>query len=177
MKITKGQLKRIIAEEHQVVFGKKPASRKRTRRLTAKQRRIVEAKKKQAILREVKINYACNEVIEEGLGSFIRKLGGFAAKGAKKVADAYKDSKDAWDEVSSKVELEDAAKEAAEKALKAKAIEESEKMMNMIKEMPEIKAALEKLGDDKDAIQKVYASAIAVYKGMLAMPEPKEADA
>ena len=48
MKITKGQLKRIIAEEHQVVFGKKPASRKRTRRLTAKQRRIVEAKKKQA---------------------------------------------------------------------------------------------------------------------------------
>ena len=45
MKITKGQLKRIIAEEYAVVYGTK-------RKLTSRQRKIVETKKKRAVLAE-----------------------------------------------------------------------------------------------------------------------------
>jgi methionyl-tRNA synthetase len=175
MRITKGQLKRIVAEEHAIVYGTKRPASKITRKLTASQRRIIEAKKQRAILTEAKLNYAMNGVIEEGLGSFLKKLGGMAMKGAQKVTQAVSDTKAAWDEVSKEVEIEEKAKADVEKAIKDEAGKLNKEVMEKIKNLAAVKQALEPIKDDKEKVQKVYAAAMALVKGMLALPEPEKA--
>lgn len=83
MKITKGQLKRIIAEEHDLVYGKpkrtvkrrKPIGRKKTRK-----QYITEAR--QQLIREQRAIAFSNQVIEEGFGTMLKGL----AKGIGKLA-------------------------------------------------------------------------------------------
>ena len=50
MKITKGQLKRIIAEEHQVVFGKRPVRGKSRKSRKLQERKLLAERKKQILV-------------------------------------------------------------------------------------------------------------------------------
>jgi hypothetical protein len=178
MKITKGQLKRIIAEEHALVYGTRKPARKRTRRLTAKQRRIVEAKKKRAILAEVRMHYSCDQVLEEGLGSFLKKLGGFAMQGAKKAKSAYDDTMSAWDEISDQVDLEEKKKEALLKAIKADAVKLNSQLGDALKASPEFKDAVDSFKDDKnkdEKTQQLFAVAYQAVKSLISLPELSEA--
>mgnify|MGYP005726436473 CR=1 FL=1 len=50
MKITKGQLKRIIAEEHQLVFGKKPVRGKSRKTRKLQERKLLAERKKQILV-------------------------------------------------------------------------------------------------------------------------------
>lgn len=178
MKITKRQLKRIIAEEHALVYGTKNRTRKKTRRLTTKQRRIVEAKKKRAILAEVRLQYNCDQVMEEGFGSFLKKLGGFAAKGAQKAKSVVDDTMNAWDEVSDQVDLEEEKREALIAAIKADAEKANKQFKGGIESLPEFKAAVASLKDDENKDEKtkqLFAIAFQTIKSIIALPEPSEA--
>ena len=134
MKITKGQLKRIIAEEHQVVFGKGPVRGKSRKSRKLQERKLLAERKKQ-ILVEAKAQMI---VEEEMLQEFIlRKLIGGAAglfggeKGlatqlaksmqsvAKRITGAYEEASkqmkaniDAISDEEQKAAVEAAAKEA-----------------------------------------------------------------
>ena len=92
MKITKGQLKRIIAEEHAVVYGKKTKSRRPVgRRKIAKKRFVNEAKRE--LVLEIQSRAVSNELLEEGFFDAIKAgfgavkdLGGKAAASAAEAA-------------------------------------------------------------------------------------------
>ena len=149
MKITKGQLKRIIAEEYAVVYGTK-------RKLTSRQRKIVETKKKRAVLAEAMRNYTANEVLEEGLGSFLKKIGGMLGKASKAAAETYTAAQGAWQEVSDKIDLEDGQKEAFEKAVKNKSLDANKALKDIIIDMPEYKAIVDSFGEgDEDTKAKM----------------------
>ena len=178
MKITKGQLKRIIAEEHALVYGTKTRARKKTRRLSAKQRRIIEAKKKRAILAEVRMHYNCDQVMEEGLGSFLKKLGGFAAKGAEKAKSVVSDTMQAWNEVSDQVDLENDKKEALIAAIKQDAERENKRFKKTIEDSQPFKDAVASFPDDDKKDEKtkqLFAAAFQALKSIIALPEPSEA--
>ncbi len=65
MKITKGQLKRIIAEEHAVVYGTKRKTRRPVgRRKTAKKQYVNEAKRE--LINEIQAKAITNELMVEG---------------------------------------------------------------------------------------------------------------
>ena len=125
MKITKGQLKRIIAEEYTAIYGKKKLISK-PKRLT-KSKRIREAKRRN-LLREAKAEILVEEMMQEGwfsdllggLKSIGGKAGEEAMKGYEKVAksttDAWKATKSAY-EAGVKENQEKEKAEAEKKAL------------------------------------------------------------
>ena len=94
MKITKGKLKRIIAEEHAVVYGTKRRTRRPVgRRKTAKKRFVNEAKRE--LVLEIQSRALSNELLEEGFFDAIKagfgaikNLGGKAATSAAEKAGA-----------------------------------------------------------------------------------------
>ena len=78
MKITKGQLKRIIAEEHAVVYGTKTKTRRPVgRRKTSKKQYVNEAKRE--LINEIQARAITNQLLEEGiLNEFFGKMGRMA---------------------------------------------------------------------------------------------------
>ena len=84
MKITRKQLKRIIAEEHAVVYGTKPKRTVRRRKPVGrkKTRKQYLSEARQELLREQRAIAFSNQVIEEGFGSFMSGI----AKGIGKIA-------------------------------------------------------------------------------------------
>jgi len=71
MKITKGQLKRIIAEEHALVYGTK--RRPQGRRKTTKKQRLSEAKRE--LISEIQTRATVNELMAEGFfGNMFRNM-------------------------------------------------------------------------------------------------------
>ena len=129
MKITKGQLKRIIAEEHALVYGK-PKRRKNVRRTNqlAKRRRLAEHKRrKQEILLEAKSALLVEEFIQEGFfGQALAGLKGVfgaAGEGIKAKASEFgKAIKGKWD----------TAKEEFAKAAEAQKDDDIQKAMKNI---------------------------------------------
>ena len=128
MKITKGQLKRIIAEEYAVVYGTK---RKPARRSASRTKRLREANRAN-LLREAKAEILVQEMMQEGwfsdllggLKSVGGKAGEQAMKGYEKVT---KTTTDAWN--ATKTAYEAGVKENQDKEKKAaeeKALEFSE---------------------------------------------------
>jgi hypothetical protein len=123
MKITKRQLKRIIAEEYALVNGTK---RRRTssKRVSAKSKQLREAKRAD-LLREAKAKILVEEMMQEGWFSDLLgglkavggKAGEEAMKGYEKVAktttDAWKSTKAAYE--AGVKENQDKEKAAAEK--------------------------------------------------------------
>ena len=123
MKITKGQLKRIIAEEHAVVYGRrKPTASRRV----AKKRRLSEAKRELVI--EMQSRAIANELLEEGFFDSIKAglkaaagIGGKAAGAAmKKAGEAAQSVKDGVGELAAAAgEQIEAMKQAGKDALAA----------------------------------------------------------
>tara|TARA_B100000676_G_C17940441_1_gene766101 strand:- start:12 stop:539 length:528 start_codon:yes stop_codon:yes gene_type:complete len=129
MKITKRQLKRIIAEEYALVHGTK--RRRTSRRSTRNARQLREAKRAE-LLREAKAKILVEEMMQEGwftdLIGGLTAVGGEAGKAAKagyeKVAKA---TTDAWK--ATKQSFEDGVKANQEKekqAAEKKALEFAE---------------------------------------------------
>ena len=138
MKITKGKLKQIIAEEHALVYGKR--RRPQGRRKTTKKQRMNEAKRE--LVLEIQSRAISNELLEEGFFDAIKagfgavkSLGGKAAgaavekagKAAKAVSDQATALKDA---ASAQIE---ALKEKGNDALAAVQAEYLEKYTAQIK--------------------------------------------
>ena len=89
MKITKGKLKQIIAEEHAIVYGTK--RRPQGRRRTTKKQRMNEARRE--LVLEIQSRAISNELLEEGFFDALKagfdavtSLGGKAASAAAKKA-------------------------------------------------------------------------------------------
>ena len=84
MKITRKQLKRIIAEEHAVVYGTKPKRNVRRRKPIGKKktRKQYLSEARRELIREQRAIAFSNQVIEEGFGSFLKGIG----KGIGKIA-------------------------------------------------------------------------------------------
>ena len=172
MKITKKQLKKIIAEEHAIVYGtKKPLARK-TRKLSAKQRRIVEAKKKKAILAEVKRNYACDEVLEEGIGKFLKQIGGMFAKGMEQAGKIKDATTEEWRKLGEKIDAEEADMKAFEDEMKQDLVDLKQDIENAVKKYASFKTIVDKIeGDDKakeEKTKQLYAAGIQLVKAQLA---------
>lgn len=74
MKITKGKLKQIIAEEHALVYGKRP--RPQGRRKTTKKQRMNEAKRE--LIYEIQVRAITNELMTEGMLNELFGLGKMA---------------------------------------------------------------------------------------------------
>ena len=116
MKITKGQLKRIIAEEHKLVYGKPTKTRKRkpTGRRKTKKQYMNEAKRQ--VIIEIQSKAIANQVLEEGLwdmikgaASTVKDLAGDAGAAAQqKITKGYEAVKGAgegaWDAAGDYVE-------------------------------------------------------------------------
>lgn len=115
MKITKKQLKRIIAEEHALVYGKpsktkargrrRPSSRRVTKRALAERRMI--ARRKKEIIIEAKAELIASQMMTEGwfknaiagmkgalgaVGGEIEKMAAPITQAANNTIKAYKDS-------------------------------------------------------------------------------------
>ena len=100
MRITKGKLKQIIAEEHALVYGTKRRRKPTGRRRMTKQKRMNEAKRE--LVNEIQTRALVNELMAEGFfGSMFRNMkaalstasdvaGEAGAAAAKKVADTGK---------------------------------------------------------------------------------------
>lgn len=90
MKITKRELKRIIAEEHAAVYGKKPLGR---RKITKKQH-MTEAKRQLVV--EIQSRAISNEILEEGffdaLKAGVKALGSLGGKAASAAAQKASDA-------------------------------------------------------------------------------------
>ena len=170
MKITKRELKRIIAEEHALVYGTKKPSRKRTRKLTPKQRRIVEAKKKKAILAEVRRNYACDQVIEEGIGKFLKQMGGMFSKGLEQAAKVKDATVTAWNELGDKIDADEEAMEAFREEIKSDMPDMQKQLTSLIKGYSSFKKIVDDLPEkEKDEKTKeLFAAALALYRAELA---------
>jgi hypothetical protein len=175
MKITKGQLKRIIAEEHALVYGTRKPARKKTRRLTTKQRRIVEAKKKRAILAEVRRNYACDAVLEEGLGKFLSQLGGMFTQGFEKVKAVRKEVGDAWTDLGTKFDADEKLMTAFTTELKDDLKDISGQLQNQMKKYNSFKAIVDGLKGTPEEIdaktKEVFAAGLALLKTSVAAAE------
>jgi len=172
MKITRKQLKQIIAEEHAIVYGtKKPSSRK-TRKLSPKQRRIVEAKKKKAILAEVQRNYACDEVLEEGIGKFLKQLGGMFSKGMEQAVKIKDATAEEWRKLGEKIDAEEADMKAFEDEMKQDLQGLKQDIENAVKKYASFKKIIDKLEGDDDAkeekTKQLYAAGIQLVKSQLA---------
>lgn len=141
MKITKGQLKRIIAEEHALVNGKTRKTRRPVgRRKTAKKRFVNEAKRE--LVLEIQSRAVSNELLEEGFFDAIKagfgavkslggKAAGAAAEKAGKAAKAVSDQATALkDAAAAQI---DALKEKGNEALAAVQAEYLEKYTAQIK--------------------------------------------
>ena len=72
MKITKGQLKRIIAEEHAVVYGKKRRGTVKGKAKKSKQVRLNEAKRQ--LIVEAQARVMTGELLEEGFFDSIKSI-------------------------------------------------------------------------------------------------------
>lgn len=90
MKITKGQLKKIIAEEYAVVYGKKPMGQRKT----SKKQYMNEAKRQLVV--EIQSRAISNEILEEGffdsLKAGIKALGSLGGKAATAAAEKASDA-------------------------------------------------------------------------------------
>ena len=88
MKITKGQLKRIIAEEHAVVYGKKRRGTIKGRARKSKQVRLNEAKRH--LIAEAQARVMTGELLEEGFFDAIKSVfqtgGGVLDKAGESIA-------------------------------------------------------------------------------------------
>lgn len=151
MKITKGQLKRIIAEEHAVVYGTKRRTRRPvgTRRV-AKKRYLSEAKRE--MINEIQARAISNQLMEAGFFSALKAgfktamgLGGEAAGAAlKKGAEAANAVKGKVGSLATAAgEQIEAMKKAGEDALAAV----QEKYLDQLKKdiMAKIEAATKEL--------------------------------
>ena len=141
MKITKGQLKRIIAEEHQVVFGKKPVRGKSRKSRKLQERKLLAERKKQ-ILVEAKSQMILEEYMlqefnlkkmfagAKGLFGGDKGIAGQIAKSvqsvANKISGAYEEATkqmqaniDAISDEEQKAAVEAASKEAETAGSKA----------------------------------------------------------
>ena len=100
MKITKGQLKRIIAEEHALVYGKpkrKTSKRNRNNRRRLQERKLLEARKRDLLVEEFMMNEGMFSKIAAGLSGLFGGEGGIADQVGgtiEKVATSLKNSKD-----------------------------------------------------------------------------------
>jgi len=170
MKITKRQLKRIIAEEHAIVYGTKKPARKRTRKLTAKQRRIVEAKKRKAILAEARRNYACDQVLEEGLGKFLKQIGGMFSKGMEQATKIKDATVTAWNDLGEKIDADENAMEAFRDEMKSDLGDIQKNITNTIKGYSSFKKIVDELPEEEreDKTKELYAAALALFKSELA---------
>ena len=170
MKITKKQLKRIIAEEHAIVYGTKKPARKRTRKLTARQRRIVEAKKRKAILAEARRNYACDQVLEEGLGKFLKQIGGMFSKGMEQASKIKDATVDAWNELGDKIDADEQAMEAFREEMKTDLGDMQKNITDTIKRYTSFKKIVDDLPEDEkdEKTKELYAAALALFKSELA---------
>ena len=173
MKITKRQLRKIIAEEYTAVYG----SRKPAKKSTSRQRKIVEAKKKRAILAEARRNYNQDQVLEEGLGSFLKKLGGMFGKAMKQATTVYGTVQGAWKEVSDNIDLKEDQRKEFEEAIKRDAIELGKEFTTHVQRMPEFKKIADSFSEeDKDKKQKeLFAAALSLFKATVALPDPAAA--
>ena len=138
MKITKGQLKRIIAEEYAVVYGTK--RRPQGRRRTTKKQRMNEAKRE--LVLEIQSRAISNELLEEGFFDAIKagfstvtslggKAAGAAAEKAGKAAKAVSDQASALKNAAT--DQIDALKDAGKDALATVQAEYLEKYTAQIK--------------------------------------------
>jgi len=170
MKITKKQLKRIIAEEHAVVYGKTKPSRRRTRKLTSKQRRIVEARKKRAILKEAQRNYACNQVIEEGFGKFLKQVGGMFSKGVEQAAKIKDNTVAAWKDLGDKIDADEKKMNDFREEMKADISDFQAQLQKAIQGYKSFAAITDELPEDKkeEKTKELFAAAIALMKAELA---------
>lgn len=170
MKITKKQLKRIIAEEHAIVYGTKKPARRRTRKLTAKQRRIVEAKKRKAILAEARRNYACDEVLEEGLGKFLKQMGGMFTKGLEQASKIKDATVDAWKDLGDKIDADEKAMQDFRDEMKTDLGDIQKSITDTIKGYTSFKKIVDDLPDEEkdDKTKELYAAALALFKSELA---------
>ena len=173
MKITKRQIRKIIAEEYTAVYG----SRKPAKKPTSRQRKIVEAKKKRAILAEARRNYNQDQVLEEGLGSFLKKLGGMFGKAMKQATTTYNTVQGAWKEVSDNIDLKEDQRKEFEEAIKRDAIDLGKEFTSHVKRMPEFKKIADSFSEeDKDKKQKeLFAAALSLFKATVALPDPAAA--
>jgi len=99
MRITKGQLRRIIAEEHALVNRTK-RSRTSSKRISVKSKQLREAKRADLLL-EAKAKILAEEMIEEGwFGDMISGLGKVGDKASEKAKAGYEKvqsaTTDAW---------------------------------------------------------------------------------
>jgi len=170
MKITKGQLKRIIAEEYAVVYGAKKPAAKRTRRLTPKQRQIVEAKKKKAILAEVKRNYACDQVLEEGLPKFLKQLGGMFSKGMEQASKIKNAMAEEWNELGEKIDADEKAMEAFKAEIKDGVSTIKDDIERSVRGYKTFKDIVDNLPEEEkeQKTQELYAAALALFKSAIA---------
>lgn len=172
MKITRKQLKAIIAEEHAIVYGTKKGAAKKTRKLTPKQRRIVEAKKRKAILAEVQRNYACNEVLEEGLPKFLKQLGGMFSKGLEQAVKIKDATTEEWRKLGEKIDAEEADMKAFEDEMKQDLASLKQDIENAVKKYSSFKNIIDKIEGDDDAkaekTKQLYAAGIQLVKSELA---------
>jgi hypothetical protein len=90
MKITKRELKRIIAEEHALVYGKKLIGRRKT----SKKQHMHEAKRQLVV--EIQSRAISNEILEEGffdaLKAGVKALGSLGGKAASAAAQKASDA-------------------------------------------------------------------------------------
>ena len=90
MKITKRELKRIIAEEHAAIYGKKPLGRRKT----TKKQHLTEAKRQLVV--EIQSRAISNEILEEGffdaLKAGVKALGSLGGKAASAAAQKASDA-------------------------------------------------------------------------------------
>lgn len=90
MKITKRELKRIIAEEHAAIYGKKPLGRRKT----TKKQHMTEAKRQLVV--EIQSRAISNEILEEGffdaLKAGVKALGSLGGKAASAAAQKASDA-------------------------------------------------------------------------------------
>ena len=93
MKITKGQLKRIIAEEHALVYGE-PKRKTSKRRSLSRKAMLESRRRKREIMIEAKAKILAEEMIQEGwFTDMLSGLGAAAKSNYKKVKSA---ASDAW---------------------------------------------------------------------------------
>lgn len=170
MKITKKQLKRIIAEEYSIVYGTKKPARKRTRKLTAKQRRIVEAKKRKAIIAEARRNYACDQVLEEGLGKFLKQMGGMFSKGLEQASKIKDATVTAWNDLGEKLDADENKMEAFKEEMISDLGDIQKNITRTIKGYSSFKDIVDGLPDEEkeEKTKELYAAALALFKSHLA---------
>ena len=166
-KINSKQLRQLIIQE---ISGKKSKPTMKIRRLSNKQKRQISESKKRQRITEARITIAEMEVMEEGLGTFLKKIGGMAAKGIKAAVAAKDTAVSAWEEVSAKVEADEQLVKDFEAELKNDLKTLQSDIMRNVKTSKAFKSIVDDLSDEEkeEKTKELFAAAVALVKAELA---------